>query len=173
MIGFGFSRPVQAQERGALGVALSAGLGVVDGSGAFTVGASGWYRLLPALAIGVNVGSTSVIGAEQHNKEVVGATSFEGFVEGRLFPSSFLGAFGRVSAGVADVTLLPSSTGPLGDEERAEPIVDLEAGPELRLFFAPSSKRPRPDLLLRARGTLTSMSGATFLGLGLALGVEG
>src|SRR5450432_888008 len=77
-IGFGFSCPAQAQERGAIGGALSTGLGLVDGSAAATIGASGWYRLIPALAIGVDVGSTGIItGHEQHDTEVVSYSSFE------------------------------------------------------------------------------------------------
>jgi hypothetical protein len=174
MIGFGFSHTAQAQERGAIGGALSAGLGLLQGDGALTVGASGWYRLIPAFALGVNFGSTNILdGVEQHGTEVVSYTSFEAFGEGRTLPSSPVGVFGRASVGVAHLTLLPPSTGPLYDEERTEPILELEGGPELRLFFAPSTTRARPDLFLRVRGTLTAMSAATFYGLGLALGYEG
>jgi hypothetical protein len=174
MIGFAFSRSAQAQERGAIGAALSAGLGVVDRNGAGAVGASGWYRLIPAFALGANFGSTTVLtGAEQHGTEVVSYYSFEGFGEGRSFPASPVGVFGRVSVGVAHVTLLSPSTGPLYDEEKNEPILELEGGPELRGFFAPSTTRARPDLFFRVRGTLTTMSSATTYGLGVALGFEG
>jgi hypothetical protein len=173
-IGFGFIRPAKAQERGAIGAALSAGLVVVDGNGAGVVGASGWYRLIPAFAIGANFGSTTVLtGVEQHGTEVVSDYSFEGFGEGRSFPSSPVGVFGRVSVGVAHVTLLSPSTGPLYDEEKNLPLLELEGGPELRVFFAPSTTPARPDLFFRARGLLTTMSGATSYGLGLSLGFEG
>jgi len=174
MIGFGFGRTAQAQERGAIGGAVSLGLVLVDGNGAEAVGASGWYRLIPAFAVGVNYGSTSVLtGVEQHGTEVVSDSSFEGFGEVRASPSAPVGFFGRVSLGVARVTLLPPSTGPLYDEERIEPILELEGGPELRLLLAPPSTRARPDVFFRVRPTLTTMPAATFLGFGIALGFEG
>jgi hypothetical protein len=170
-----FSRPVRAQERGAIGGALSAGLGLVPGQGlAGTVGASGWYRLMPALAIGINIGSTPDFGGvEQHGAEPVRDYFVEGFVDGRADPSAIVDFFGRISIGVAHVTLLPPSTGPLTEEERNEPILDLEGGPELQLFLAPPTTRARPEFFLRARGTLTITSAATFPGLGLSLGFEG
>ena len=168
-----FSCPAQAQERRPIGGALSTRLGVLDGNGAITIGASGWYRLFPALAIGLDVGSTGTSGHEQHGTEVASYSSFEGFVDGRGFPSSPVGVFARASAGVAHLTLLSPSTGPLYDTEKSEPILELEGGPELRGFFAPPTIRARPDLFFRVRATLTTMSAATYYGLGLALGFEG
>ena len=173
IIGFGFSYPARAEERGLIGGALSTRLGLVDGRAAATIGASGWYRLMPALAVGADISSTGITGYEQHDTEVVSYSSFEGFVDGRGFPSSPVGVFGRVSTGLAHVTLLSPSTGPLYNTEKIEPILELEGGPELRAFFEPSTTGARPDLFFRVRGTLTTMSGATFYGLGLALGFEG
>lgn len=174
LIGFGFSRPAQARERGAIGGALNAGLGGYPQGLAYTAGASGWYCLLPALAIGANVGSTLAFGGgEQHGTELIRDFSFEGFVEGREDPSGIVDFFGRVSIGVAHVTQLPPSTGPLYDEVSNEPILELEGGPELRLFLAPPTTRARPQVLLRACATLSIMPAGTFLGLGLSLGFEG
>ena len=183
---FGISRPAQAQERGAIGVELSAGIGLLPNTSdnvyqpkqMLRDGLSAWYRLVPAFAIGLTVG-------EMHNGDLDGSnlsrdtfvasgTVVETFAEGRLLPTSFVGAFGRVSAGLASLKLVPTFVlGPLHEEAADEPILELEGGPELRIFFSPPSARPRSDLFLRVRGTLTTMPAATFLGYGLALGFEG
>ena len=141
-------------------------------------GLSVWYRLMPALALGLNVG-------EMHNGDLDGVNFsrdtfvasgkvVEAFAEGRLFPTWPVGAFGRVSAGVAFLDLVPTFVpGPSHVATGDEPILELEGGPELRIFFSPPSARPRSDLFLRVRGTVTTMPDATFLGYGVALGFEG
>jgi hypothetical protein len=170
----GYCRTAHAQQRGAIGGALNAGFGVSDGNGEATVAVSAWYRLIPAVALGFNLGSTSLVGqSEQHGTELNGYSSAEAFLDARAFPSSPFGLFGRASLGVGRVTLLSPSTRPLYTQRRTELIGDLEAGPELRIFFASPATRARPDLFLRLGGTLTSMSDATYFGLGLALGFEG
>jgi hypothetical protein len=185
-VGFGASRLAQAQERGAIGVALSAGIGSVPRASdnvylpnvMLRDGLSVWYRLVPALALGLNVGAMQngqLDGVNfSHNTFVASGEVFEAFAEGRLLPSSFVGAFGRVSAGLASLDLVPPFVpGPSHESEGTEAILEIEGGPELRLFFSPPDARPRSDLFLRARGTLTMMPAATFLGYGLTLGFEG
>ncbi|HEY5373897.1 MAG TPA: hypothetical protein VIK01_09420 [Polyangiaceae bacterium] len=186
MLGFGASRPAEAQERGAIGVELSAGLGAVPRTSdnvyqpnvMLRDGLSVWYRLMPALAIGLNVGAmqNGQLDGVNFSRDTFVASGkvVETFAEGRLFPTSFVGAFGRVSAGLASLDLVPTFVpGPSHEEAADEPILELEGGPELRIFFSPPSARPRSDLLLRVRGTVTAMPAATFLGYGLALGFEG
>ncbi|MEO6600269.1 MAG: hypothetical protein ABIQ16_10380 [Polyangiaceae bacterium] len=183
---FCITRPVQAQERGAIGGELSAGIGTVlrasdEGylpTRTLRGGVSAWYRLVPAFAMGVTLGGMQ---AGQLDGSNVSQDTFiqsgkvvEAFADGRLFPSSFVGAFGRVSVGVAFLDLVPPfMPGPSHLEEARQPILELEAGPELRISLSPRTARPRPDFFLRVRGTLTAMSAATFAGYGIALGFEG
>jgi hypothetical protein len=185
VFGFGTSRPAQAQERGAIGVEISAGVGSLPRAsddylpnGMLRDGLSLWYRLIPPLAIGLNVGAMQNGQLDGSNVSrdtfVASGKVLETFAEGRLFPASPVGAFGRVSAGIAFLDLVPPFVpGPSHLATASEPILELEGGPELRFFFAPQTARLRPDLFLRVRGTVTIMSAATFPGFGLALGFEG
>jgi hypothetical protein len=186
IVGFGVSRTAQAQERGAIGVELSAGIGTLPrtSDGAYQPlallrdGLSLWYRLVPAVALGLNVGAMQNGQLDGSNVSrdtfVASGKVLETFAEGRLFPTSSVGAFGRVSAGIAFLDLVPPFVpGPSHLATAREPIFEAEGGPELRIFFAPRSARPRSDFFLRARCTVTTMSAATFLGYGLAVGFEG
>lgn len=188
MVGFAKSPSAQARagERGAIGVELSAGVGSLPRTSdnvyqpAYMIrdGLSAWYRLIPAFAIGLNFGAMQGGQLDGSNLSrdtfVSSGKVLETFADGRLFPTSFVGAFGRVSAGLAFLDLVPSFVpGPSHTETADELILELEGGPELRLFFSPPSARPRSDLFLRVRGTVTTMPAATFLGYGLALGFEG
>ena len=182
----GFIRPAHAQERGAIGAELSAGIGLLprtsDGmyQPDFTLreGLSAWYRPRPAFALGFSVGemnSGDLDGANFSRDTFLKSGSvYEAFAEGRLFPTSTIGAFGRVSAGMAHLTLVPTfMPGPSHENTATQPVLELEAGPELRLFLTSPSTGARPGFFLRVRGTATAMSAATFLGYGLSLGFEG
>jgi hypothetical protein len=180
------SHRAQAQERGAIGVELSAGFGrrtetsdhVFEPNFKARDGLSAWYRLMPAFAFGLSVGgmeSGALDGANlSRDTFVAGGTTLEAFADGRLFPSSVVGAFGRASLGAAFLDLIQSSAIVPGREHAAdEAILELEGGPELRFFFAPPGAPHRSDLFLRVRGTATTMPVNTFLGFGLSVGFEG
>ena len=189
IVGFGAIRPARAQGRGAIGGELSAGLGYPPHVDTPTVrhdtivrdGLSLWYRPILPLAFGMSIarsGTTNDLDNANFGQHALISHGFfyEAFVDGRLFPSSGVGAFGRVSGGVARLTLVPpvpNLGGWLPNEERTEAVLELEAGPELRLFLAPRRAEHRSDLFLRVRGTVTTMPAATFFGFGLALGFEG
>lgn len=145
------------------------------------VGLSVWYRFEPQLAFGLTAEALGDIGfgeASSATRRTLQRGDFlEGFVDARLFPSSFAGAFGRASAGfgVVDLTA-PSVNGYSGPGDKtgyAEPMLELEVGPELRLFRAVDGSASRPTWFLRARGTFTAMPSNAFVGWGFTLGCEG
>ena len=186
ILGVCLASPVQAQERGEIGGELSAGLGELGETSdgmylphtLMRLGLSGWYRLMPAVAIGLSwetLQNGQLDGSNSSQDTFIEkGKALRAFVDGRLFPSWFVGAFGRASVGVAHLNLVPTFTpGPTHVETAYQPMFELEAGPELRIFFLPRSKRPRPDIFLRVRGTATVLPEAFFFGYGLSLGFEG
>ncbi len=167
-----------AAERGAVGGALDAGFGRLGFVGNLRAGVSAWYRLEPPLALGLSASAMYVDNGDSGGQPVIdGATLVEAFADGRLFPSSWLGGFGRVSAGVANVSISRSS----GGSHRLRPALELEAGPELRIFFEPPQDSSRAALFLRVRGTFSFIprdgdverASSAFFGYGFALGFEG
>lgn len=172
------SRDALATERGAIGGALDAGVGELGFVGDLRAGISAWYRLKPPLALGLSASAVYVDNGDAGGETVIdGATLVEAFADGRIFPSSVLGGFGRVSAGVANVSISRYS----GGSHRLRPAFELEAGPELRIFFEPPQDSSRAALFLRARGTFSLIprdgdverASSAFFGYGFALGFEG
>jgi len=145
------------------------------------VGLSVWYRFDPRLAFGLTAEALGDIGfgeaASATRRTLRRGDFLEGFVDARLFPSSFAGAFGRASAGLAVVDLsAPSLDGYSGPGDKTgytEPMFELEVGPELRLFRTVDGSVARPTWFLRARGTFTALPSNAFVGWGFALGCEG
>jgi hypothetical protein len=171
------SRDVLAAERGAIGGALDVGRGELGFVGDLRAGISAWYRFKPALAIGVSASALYVDNGDDGGETVIdGGTLVEAFADGRLFPSSFVGGFGRVSAGLANVSISRYS----GGSHRLKPALELEMGPELRIFFEPQHDS-RATLFVRARATFSLIprdedverASSAFFGYGFALGFEG
>jgi hypothetical protein len=181
LFGFVSSAAAQSATRGELGAELHAS--IANTGGVFLwYGASAWYRVRPALALGMTAESglvsTGGEGVSLGGSPGIdsGAKIFKAFVDYRLAPASPVGLFGRFSFGVADVKpLFPIAGDSVNREEaqRTEPIADLEAGPEFRIFLSHSEQQPRPALFLRLRATATLMEPRGFVGFGLALGGEG
>lgn len=176
--GLALSHAAFASERGAIGGALDAGRGQLGFVGALRAGLSAWYRLEPALALGVSSSRLVVDNGDAGGTTVIdGATLIEAFADGRIFSSSWVGGFGRVSAGLANVSISRYS----GGSHRLRPAFELEMGPELRLFFEPEHASSRAALFLRVRGTFSAIprdadverASSAFFGYGLALGFEG
>lgn len=165
------ARPTQAQERGAIGGDLHASFGMYY-VGAPRAGASLWYRLTPALALGLSGDGMFVDSgadpAQNPKRTLQNGVFVQAFADGRLFPDSWIGLFGRLSAGLGHATVA-SGAPPAGPVA----LLDAEAGPELRWFL--TDRRPhRPVLLLRPRVGLTWVGiGNYFVNYGLTLGFEG
>jgi hypothetical protein len=172
------SNEALAVERGAVGGVLDAGHGELGFVGDLRAGISAWYRLQPALALGVSGSALFVDNGDAGGETVIDrAMLVEAFADGRLFPSSVLGGFGRVSAGMANVSVSRYS----GVSHRLRPAFELELGPELRIFFERERALSRANLFVRVRGTFSAIprdgdverASSAFLGYGLALGFEG
>jgi hypothetical protein len=172
------SHDALALERGAIGVVLDAGRGELGFVGNLRAGITAWYRLKPALAVGVSGSALYVDNGDAGGTTVIdGATLVEAFADGRIFPSSVIGGFGRMSAGVANVSISRYS----GGSHRVRPALELEMGPELRIFFEPQQVSSRATLFLRARATFSAIprdadverASSAFFGYGFALGFEG
>jgi hypothetical protein len=181
LFGFVSSAAAQSATRGELGAELHAS--IANTGGVFLwYGASAWYRVRPALALGltaesglVRTGGDGVLLGGSPGIDG-GAKIFKAFADYRLAPASPVGLFGRFSFGVADVKPLfpiPGDSVNREEAERTELIADLEAGPEFRIFLSHSEQQPRPAVFLRMRATATLMEPRGFVGFGCALGGEG
>lgn len=165
------ARSTRAEERGAIGGDLHASFGFYY-VGAPRAGASLWYRLTPALALGLSGDGMFVdSGANAHRnpkRTLQSGVFVQAFADGRLFPDSWVGLFARLSAGLGDASVASgeSPAGPVA-------LLDAEAGPELRVFLT-GPRAHRPALLFRPRAGVTWVGiGNQFVNLGLSLGFEG
>jgi hypothetical protein len=182
MLGSASSAQAQTAERGEVGGEAHVGIGGAQGN--IWLGASAWYRLRFALALGLtyetNIADTGGEGVSLGGDPGIGggADVLLGFVDYRVAPASAVGLFGRFSLGVADVQrLYPEPGGSASSNifggRGPEAIAQLEGGPEFRLFLTAKREPPRPALFLRPRLSYTLMSPQNFITVGLALGVEG
>ena len=171
----------QSDGRGEVGVDLHA-MWVGTGGQLLWFGASAWYRLEPAIALGLSAESNLVTyggeGILLDGSAGIqgGAKILKAFVDYRLAPKSPFGAYARFSLGVADVQPVYPNGGTSGGRWGAagpELITELAAGPEFRLFLSSKPEAPRPALFLRFGGSLTLMAPRAFGGAMLTLGGEG
>lgn len=156
---------------------------VASGGQVIWFGGSLWYRLRPAIALGMtyetNIIDTGGEGIGLGGQAGIdgGATIFKAFADYRIAPASAVGFFARFSLGIADVQpVYPKPGGGSGGRYGAagpELICELGAGPELRIFLSSKPEAPRPAIFLRLGGSFTLMAPRAFPGATLTLGAEG
>jgi len=177
----GAERGEVGAERGEVGAELHT-MWVGSGGQLLWLGASAWYRLQPAIALGLTA-ETNIANYGGEGLLLDGQASIQGgarilkaFVDYRVAPTAAVGVFGRLSVGIADVQPIYPNGGTSGGRwgsPGAELITELEGGPEFRIFFSSKRESPRPALFLRLGGSFTLLAPRAFPGAVLTLGGEG
>lgn len=163
----------RAEERGAIEGDAHASVGRGAESTTLRAGVSAGYRVEPHLAVGGRLDSAFTVAdgeSASFTQYFARGTFLQAYADGRLFPDSFIDLYSRLSLGAGDAHRNLDAP---REGFQLHGIVDVEVGPELRLFF--TGKRPhRPTLFARAHvGATLIGTGDSFTNWGFALGYSG